>query len=107
MSRVNGNSLLLFLVWFNFNKVGQILLSPWLEAHLIFNEHLENCSREGRMGGSEISFPGVHENACGTNLPASFSLQFDREDFQKHLVGREYRLFKASSTCVPKSLQNV
>lgn len=68
-------------------KVGQLLLSPWLEARLNFNEHFENCSREGRMGGSEISFPGIHENACGTNLPASFSLQFDREDFQKYLVG--------------------
>lgn len=68
-------------------KVGQLFLSPWLEARLIFNEHLENFSRERRMGGSEVSFPGIHENACGTDLPASFSLQFDREDFQKYLVG--------------------
>lgn len=68
-------------------KVGQLLLSPWLEAHSVFNEHLENCSGEGKMGGSEVSFPSIHENACGTNLPASFSLQLDREDFQKYLVG--------------------
>lgn len=68
-------------------ELQQLLLSPWMEARLIFNEHLENCSGEGRMGGSEVSFPGIHENACGTNLPASFSLQFDREDFQKYLVG--------------------
>jgi len=39
------------------------------------------------MGGREISLPGIHKNACGTNLPACLSLQFDRKDFQKYLVG--------------------
>lgn len=91
MSRVNGYSLLSFLLCLrgltSVGKVGQLLLSPWLEACFIFNERLESCSREWRMGGSEISFPGIHKNACGTNLPTSFSLQFDREDFQKYLVG--------------------
>lgn len=32
------------------------------------------------MGGSEISFPGIHKSACGTNLLTCLSLQFDRED---------------------------
>jgi len=81
-------SFLLHLLALTFiGKVGQLLFSPWLEACFIFIEHLESRSREQRMGGSEISFPGIHKNACGTNLPASFSLRFDREDFRKYLVG--------------------
>lgn len=39
------------------------------------------------MGGSEVSFSGIHKNVCETNLPSYFSLQFDREDLQKYLVG--------------------
>lgn len=39
------------------------------------------------MVGNEVSFRGIHKNACGTNLPACLSLQFDGEDFQNYPVG--------------------
>lgn len=91
MSGVNGYPLLSFLLCLrgltSVGKLQQLLLPTCLEACFIFNEHLESCSREWRMGGSEISFAGIHKNTFGTNLPDFFFLQFGREDFQKYLVG--------------------